>query len=63
MSNSVEEALRAGCDAAESVDGLIRREECRFLFLAGALPTAEGGVLEIGRHKGRSTDAQLADTF
>ena len=57
MADGFGETCRVACEAAASVEGLIRREECRFLFLAGALPTAEGEVLEIGSYKGRSTVA------
>ena len=51
---------------AESVEGHLTPREMRFLALLAAVPTAEGGILEIGSFKGRSTSilaraAALAD--
>jgi len=57
MPIDLEEALNHAVGAAESVEGLIRTDEVRLLFLAAALPTAEGEVVEIGSFKGRSTVA------
>jgi len=57
MGQPLEQAVEQACDAAMSVDGQLRRWEARLLFMAGALPTAEGEVLEIGSYKGRSTVA------
>ena len=45
------------CTALESAEGWMVPEELRFLFLAAALPTAEGEVVEIGSFKGKSTVA------
>jgi len=55
MTNDLEAALADAVERGESVEGLIRTNEMRLLFLAAALPTAEGEVLEIGSYKGRST--------
>lgn len=57
MPTCLEEALDHAVEAAESVEGLIRTDEVRLLFLAAALPTAEGEVVEIGSFKGKSTVA------
>lgn len=38
-----------------SVEGFLAPNEMRFLALLGAVPTAEGEVLEIGSFKGKST--------
>ncbi|MBV9214915.1 MAG: class I SAM-dependent methyltransferase [Acidobacteria bacterium] len=37
------------------VEGYLSRQEMRFLALLGAIPTADGEVLEIGSFKGKST--------
>lgn len=39
----------------ESVEGFLAPNEMRFLALLGAVPTADGEVLEIGSFKGKST--------
>jgi len=57
VTHGLERALNEACDAAMSVAGLVHRDELRFLFLAAALPTAQGEVVEIGSYKGRSTIA------
>src|ERR1043165_9444701 len=41
--------------AAETVEGYLSQREMEFLALLGAVPTAEGEVLEIGSFKGKST--------
>src|SRR5687767_10831703 len=38
-----------------SVEGFLAPNEMRFLALLGAVPTADGEVLEIGSFKGKST--------
>lgn len=57
MAIDLDVAAAEAVAAAETVEGLIRTAEVRLLFLAAALPTAEGDVLEIGSYKGRSTVA------
>jgi predicted O-methyltransferase YrrM len=39
----------------ESVEGWLTRREVKFLATAAAHPTAEGSILELGSHKGKST--------
>lgn len=48
-------AINEECKAVRSVEGLINRREVRFLFIAAAVPTAQGEILEIGSFKGLST--------
>lgn len=55
MRSDLERAMADAVGDAASVEGLIREDEMRLLFLAAALPTGEGEVLEIGSFKGRST--------
>lgn len=43
------------CRVAETVEGFLYPNEMRFLAIAGAVPTAEGEILEIGSFKGKST--------
>ena len=57
MADEQDAALREAVAAAETVEGLLRTDEIRLLFLAAARPTGEGEVLEIGSYKGRSTVA------
>lgn len=40
---------------ARGIEGYLTDREARFLALLGAYPTADGVVLEIGSHKGKST--------
>ncbi len=53
--SDIERAAQDACAAGMSVEGWMVLEELRFLFLAAALPTADGEVLEIGSYRGRST--------
>ncbi len=50
-STRAEHAVRA----ALTIDGHLTAREARFLYLLGAIPTAQGHVLEIGSFRGRST--------
>jgi len=50
-------AMKDACACAMSVEGHVREIELRLLYLAAALPTARGEVVEIGSFRGRSTVA------
>ena len=55
--DGIERAAREACECARSVGGKTRTEELRVLFLAAAVPMAEGEIVEIGSFTGRSTVA------
>ena len=57
MQQGLDTVAREACACAVSVEGWTHQEELRFLFVAAALPTVQGEVLEIGSFKGRSTVA------